>query len=136
MGFIMSELSISHLIQKRLNDLDEAIKAWNKTPNALIRDAVILRLQRALSEVLALMHAAVSEEEECECESLEELIDSVRESELIDENEEEALLDIIRAVETISEAQDDEAINDIMQYLPLYHKALGIFAKKFELEQE
>lgn len=132
----MSELSISQLIQKRLTDLEEAINAWNKQKNDIVRDALILRLQRALSDVLALMHSAVSEEDECECESLEELVDTIRESELIDEQEHDALMDVINAVEALSETSDEETIQEIMQYVPLYHKALVIFAKKFEFEDE
>src|SRR5438105_3909978 len=116
----MSEQSISLFIDERLKSLNEAIELWNKKKDPIVRDAVILRLQRAVSDVFALMHAAVAEEDECECESVEEIIESLRESDLIDDNEQEALFDIVRAVEAISEASEDATINDIMQYMPLY----------------
>lgn len=131
----MSDISLITVINSRLQSLESAVDTYKTQKNDLVRDAIIFRLQRAVGDVLALMHAMVSEEEECECASLEELLESVRESELIDENEEEALLDIIRAVEALAEASDEATINEIMGYVPMYVKALKILVQKCAFDE-
>lgn len=98
----------------------------------ILIDAQIRCLQKSVEAVVKLINAYLEETYNVETESFEQFTDLAVEKGVITAEEKDALGELIEVTQFISEAQaeDQEQAAEVLKYLPMYHKAIGIFGLK------
>lgn len=99
---------------------------------SVIHDAEVRRFQRAIEALFRVFEVYVKEKYNVSIESIEQLFDVLVQNLILTEQEREAAGELIEVCQFLIEArpEDNEQVAEVMDYLPTYHQALGIFALK------